>query len=67
MVPLLGLAMVSRPEGDVFVLGGHSTQQWAFYGVLLLGAAAGFVTVVLLNGPNRVAASSPRVTDPRGR
>jgi hypothetical protein len=41
--------MYTRPEGDLFVLG-EFYQDVAFYGLLLIGAAAGFGTIVLLAG-----------------
>jgi hypothetical protein len=50
LVPLLALTVYQRPEGDVLVLAGQG-QQWAFYGVLLVGAVAGFATVIVSERP----------------
>lgn len=44
--------MYNRPEGDLFVLGVYG-QQYAYYGLLLGGAIAGFSTIVVLNAPRR--------------
>lgn len=44
LVPVVALAMTSRPEGDVLIPGGGG-DQWVFYAMLLLGGAAGIVTV----------------------
>ena len=41
-----------RPEGDILVLGNHG-QNYGFYGLLFLGAIAGFATVVLSSGRRR--------------
>jgi hypothetical protein len=49
LVPILVLTMYNRPEGDLFVLG-EFYQDAAFYGLLLVGAAAGFGTIVVLTG-----------------
>ena len=49
LVPILALTMYNRPEGDLFVIG-EFHQDTAFYGLLLLGAAAGFGTIVKLSG-----------------
>src|SRR5256885_1765000 len=54
LVPVLVLALFPRPEGDVLVPGGGGLQ-WTFYGLLLGGCAAGFVSIVLSAGPPRVA------------
>lgn len=45
LVPVIVLAMTSRPEGDVLIPAGGG-DQWVFYAMLLLGGAAGVVTVV---------------------
>ncbi len=60
LVVVLGLTMYQRPEGDIFVLGGNG-QQWTFYALLLVGAAAGFATIVLSAGgiPARPAPPGP--------
>ena len=42
---------VARPEGDVILPGG--SLSWVTYGVLLGGALAGAVTLVLLRPVNR--------------
>ena len=49
LIPVLGLTMYTRPEGDVFVLG-ELGQQYAYFGMLLVGAVAGFSTVVINAG-----------------
>ncbi len=61
LVPVLGLAMVPRPEGDVVVLGGGG-QQYVFYGVLLLGCVAGFGSIVRATGSTRPAPPARRPT-----
>jgi hypothetical protein len=45
------LGMVPRPEGDVILPGGGGAVEWVGYGVLLGGALAGTVTVVLSSNP----------------
>ncbi len=50
LLPVLGLSLYSRPEGDVLVLGGGA-QQWTLYGVVVLGLAAGFRSVVKVTAP----------------
>lgn len=52
LIPVLGLALFPRPEGDVLVPGGGG-QQWTFYGLLLGGCVAGFISIVLTAGPPR--------------
>lgn len=54
LVTLVGLALVPRPEGDVLVLGGNG-QEYVFYAVLLVGAAAGFGTVVITSTGQRAS------------
>jgi hypothetical protein len=49
LIPTLVLTMYSRPEGDLFVIAEYQ-QQYAFYGLLIAGATAGFATVVVLGG-----------------
>jgi hypothetical protein len=44
--PVLALTLIARPEGDVLVAGSGG-QPAVFYGLLLGGAAAGFVSIVL--------------------
>jgi hypothetical protein len=50
LVPVLGLSLVGRPEGDVIVLGGNG-QELTFYAVLLLGCLSGFVSAIVVTGP----------------
>lgn len=52
LLPALILSLLPRPEGDVLVPGGGG-EQWVFYGVLLGGAVAGTVTIVLHGAPRR--------------
>lgn len=54
MVTMLGIALVTRPEGDVLVLAGQN-QQYVFYALLLIGAAAGFGTAIISSGRVRQA------------
>lgn len=66
LVPVLALTLVVRPEGDVLVLAGMG-QQWVFYGVLLFGAGAGLVSIVLLGRPARgrpAVSAAPRPRPP---
>jgi hypothetical protein len=49
LLPVLALTMYNRPEGDVIVTSLYG-QQWVYYGLLFLGAGAGFVTIVMLSG-----------------
>lgn len=49
VIPVLGLALFPRPEGDVIVIGGGG-QQWVYYGLLLLGCLSGFVSIVIITG-----------------
>lgn len=49
LLPVLALTMYNRPEGDVIVTSLYD-QQWVYYGLLFLGAGAGFVTIVKLSG-----------------
>jgi hypothetical protein len=41
------VGVLPRPEGDVVLPGGHGALPWVSYGVLLGGALAGTLTVVL--------------------
>jgi hypothetical protein len=52
------------PEGDIFVLA-EQGQQWTFYALLLVGAAAGFATVVVITGSSQRGIRPP--TNTRGR
>jgi hypothetical protein len=36
-----------RPEGDVLLPGGGGGQQWVSYGLVLIGGAAGAITIAL--------------------
>ena len=47
LLPVLGLSLIARPEGDVLVAG-EGGQQYVFYAVLFGGCLAGVLTVVLL-------------------
>ena len=49
---VIGFGVLARPEGDVILPGG--SLQWITYGVVLGGALAGTVTVVL-SGPPQVS------------
>jgi hypothetical protein len=64
LVVVLGLTMYQRPEGDIFVLGGNA-QQWAFYALLLVGAAAGFATIVVSAGAVPPSVRPPLPTRPQ--
>lgn len=63
LVPVLVLSTYSRPEGDVLVIA-EFQQQWVFYGVLLGGSIAGFVTIFVLTGRRVAPPPQPR---PGGR
>jgi hypothetical protein len=54
LAPVLVLPLYPRVEGDVLVLGGGA-QQLSFYGVVLLGCAAGLWTIVKITTPQRPA------------
>jgi hypothetical protein len=49
LLVMLAVVLLPRPEGDVLVPGGSMT--WVSYGVLLGGALAGAVTLVVLSNP----------------
>jgi hypothetical protein len=49
LIVVLVLVFLPRPEGDVLVEGAGG-QVYTFYGLLLGGAVAGTVTIVLLKG-----------------
>ncbi len=55
LVVVIGFGVLARPEGDIILPGG--SLQWVTYGVVLGGALAGTVSVVLSGPP---AARSPR-------
>ena len=50
LIVILGLSVVTRPEGDIFVSAAFN-QNWVYYGVILLGAVAGFTTVLRATNP----------------
>jgi hypothetical protein len=52
LLVVLVVALLPRPEGDV-VLPGGGYVQWVSYGVLLGGAIAGTVTIVMVGTPVR--------------
>jgi hypothetical protein len=67
LVPILVLTMYTRPEGDLFVIAEYE-QQWVFYALLLLGAGAGFATVVSVSGRgNRLRRPGPPAARPTPR
>ena len=41
------LLSLARPEGDVLLPGGSGAQQWVSYGLVLVGGAAGAITIAL--------------------
>lgn len=47
LVTVLFLSVYARPEGDLLVISAYD-QQWGFYGVLLLGGAAGFAAILVV-------------------
>ncbi len=49
LVTILGFGVFGRPEGDVILPGGAA--EWVSYTVLLGGALAGTVTVVVATPP----------------
>ena len=54
LVVVVGFGVVSRPEGDVILPGAPGNLEFVTYGVLLGGALAGTMTVVLASPPKRV-------------
>jgi hypothetical protein len=46
LIAVLGVAFYPRPEGDVLVLGGKSSQQWVLFAMIVAGALAGFRTIL---------------------
>lgn len=50
LLAVIVVGVVPRPEGDVVLPGGSGALQWVSYGVLLGGALAGTVTVVMSGG-----------------
>jgi hypothetical protein len=59
LIVVIAVGTFPRPEGDVVLPGGGGALQWVSYGVLLGGALAGTVTVVLSSGTGRLAAPPP--------
>jgi hypothetical protein len=47
LVTVVFLSIYTRPEGDLLVIAAYG-QQWGFYGVLLLGGIAGFVSILFV-------------------
>jgi hypothetical protein len=68
LIPILVLTMYTRPEGDLFVIKLYG-QELGFYGLLLVGAAAGFGTIVVLGGGGPAARrpASPPTSRPSPR
>ena len=64
LVTLLVFSLFPRPEGDIFVLA-EQGQQWTFYALLLVGAAAGFATVVVITGSSQRGIRPPTNTPVR--
>jgi hypothetical protein len=59
LIPLIAVGVLGRPEGDV-VLPGAGSAEWVAYGVMLGGAAAGAVTLVMTGmAPPAVAPQDP--------
>jgi hypothetical protein len=59
LLVMLAVVVLPRPEGDVLLPGGSMT--WVTYGVLLGGALAGAVTLVVLSNPAPDRTATPRV------
>lgn len=51
LVVIVVFGVVVRPEGDVILPGGTGAVHWVSYGVMLGGALAGTVTVVVSTPP----------------
>lgn len=51
LVVMIFFGVVARPEGDVVLPGSPTAVEWVTYGVLLGGALAGTLTVVLSTPP----------------
>lgn len=60
LLVMLAVVLLPRPEGDVLLPGASLT--WVSYGVLLGGALAGAVTLVVLSHPPRTEAGAQRVS-----
>lgn len=50
LLAVVVVGVLPRPEGDVVLPGGSGALHWVSYGVILGGALAGTVTVVLSGG-----------------
>ncbi len=57
LVVVLGLSVITRPEGDVLLPGG--SLQWVSYGLLLGGGLAGVIGVVTSAPPPPQRAGTP--------
>lgn len=68
LLVVLGLTLYNRPEGDLFVINEYG-EQGAFYALVLIGAGAGFATVMILSGRavRRPAAPPAPPTRPSAR
>jgi hypothetical protein len=51
LVIMIGFGVYTRPEGDVILPGAPTAAEWVTYGVLLGGAVAGTVTIVMTMPP----------------
>jgi hypothetical protein len=60
LLVMLAVVVLPRPEGDVLLPGGSMT--WVTYGVLLGGALAGAVTLVVLSNPATDRTTARRVS-----
>jgi hypothetical protein len=54
LIVVVGFGVVSRPEGDVILPGAPGSLEFVTYGLLLGGALAGTVTVVLVSPPKQL-------------
>ena len=60
LIVVVLVGVMTRPEGDVVLPGGGGGQEFVAYGVLLGGALAGTVTVVLSGNPRAAAGTQSR-------
>lgn len=51
LIVIVVFGIVARPEGDVILPGGTGAVHWVSYGVMLGGALAGTVTVIVSAPP----------------
>lgn len=51
LVVMIGFGMITRPQGDVILPGSPQAVEFVVYGVLLGGAVAGTITVVVSSPP----------------